>query len=136
MPTTNYWGLQDIADYLDVEYSSARTYHGRAEINRRRGTVRPGDMPPPDWKVGNSPVWLIEKIVLWNNNSRPGKGAGGGRPRGTVVVVRQECPLCHQKVGVTQDRLFYNHRIVGTTEYCENSRALAPLPDEDGTGPE
>lgn len=81
MPTTNYWGLKDIAEYLGVRYSSARTYHGRAEINRRRGTVRPGDMPPPDRRYGNSPVWEIETIVLWNKVSRPGKGAFGGRPK-------------------------------------------------------
>jgi hypothetical protein len=81
MPTTNYWGLRDIAEYLGVQYSSARTYHGRAEINRRRGTVRPGDMPAPDRRYGNSPVWEIEKIILWNKTSRPGKGAFGGRPK-------------------------------------------------------
>jgi hypothetical protein len=81
MPTTNYWGLKDIAEYLGVAYSSARTYHGRAEINRRRGTVRPGDMPPPAMRFGNSPVWEIEQIVLWKSQGRPGKGAFGGRPR-------------------------------------------------------
>jgi hypothetical protein len=83
MATTTYWGLQEIAEYLEVKYSSARTYHGRAEINRRRGEPRPGDMPPPDTRFGNSPVWDSEKIILWKHTKRPGKGAFGGRPKGS-----------------------------------------------------
>jgi hypothetical protein len=84
--------LKDIAEYLDVQYSSARTYHGRAEINRRNGTPRPGDMPAPAKRFGNSPVWEIETIVLWHKTSRPGKGAFGGRPK------KQQDPQDQQEV--------------------------------------
>lgn len=130
MPTTNYWGLRDIAEYLGVRYSSARTYHGRAEINRRRGNVRPGDMPAPDTRYGNSPVWEIEHIVMWKNSIRPGKGTGGGRPRGSIVLVRQECPVCGHTVGVTKDGLLYRHRSPTADpaveqDYCEGSRVPA-----------
>lgn len=81
MSTASYWGLRDIAEYLGVEYSSARTYHGRSEIHRRNGEVKPGDMPAPDARFGNSPVWLKDRIVHWKEHQRPGKGAGGGRPK-------------------------------------------------------
>ena len=79
MPT--FWGLREIARYANVTYNSVRTYHGRAEINRRNGTPKPGDMPPPDARFGNSPVWHPETIIRWYTVQRPGKGVGGGRPR-------------------------------------------------------
>ena len=75
-----YCTLQDVADLLDVEYNSARTYHGRAEINRRRGEVKPWDLPPPDEYFGRSPVWYPETIHAFLAN-RPGRGTGGGRPQ-------------------------------------------------------
>lgn len=74
-----YWSLHDLAVVLGVTYNSARTYHGRAEINRRIGAVKPGDLPPPDRKFGRSPVWYPKTIEKWLP-SRPGRGAGGGRP--------------------------------------------------------
>lgn len=76
----SYWSLYDLADVLGVTYNSARTYHGRAEINRRRENPRPGDLPPPDRRFGRSPVWKPETIQSWLP-MRPGRGAGGGRPR-------------------------------------------------------
>jgi hypothetical protein len=90
MSTTTYWGLREIADYLGVKYSSARTYHGRAEINRRKGTSRPGDMPAPDHRFGNSPVWDAEKIIVWKHTARPGKGAFGGRPKGPSRKIKPD----------------------------------------------
>lgn len=74
-----YWSLHELAEALGVTYNSARTYHGRAEINRRRGTPKDGDLPPPDRKFGRSPVWHPETIQNWLP-TRPGRGAGGGRP--------------------------------------------------------
>lgn len=95
MPT--FWDLHDIARYANVTYNSARTYHGRAEINRIHGAnpvptckgcqrgehtgPKPGDMPPPDARFGNSPVWRPETIIRWYTVNRPGRGVGGGRPR-------------------------------------------------------
>jgi hypothetical protein len=80
MPQTlpYYWGLREIARYLNVTYNSARTYHGRAEINRKNETPRPGDLPPPDARFGNSPVWNPETVMKWAKHSRPGRGVGGG----------------------------------------------------------
>ena len=75
-----FWGLREVARYAGVTYNSARTYHGRAEINRRAGDPKPGDLPPPDARFGNSPVWRPETIVRWYTIQRPGRGAGGGRP--------------------------------------------------------
>jgi hypothetical protein len=103
MSTSSYWGLRDIAEYLGVEYSSARTYHGRSEIHRRTGETKPGDMPPPDGRFGNSPVWLKDRIISWLD-TRPGKGVGGGRPTGQLID-KHECPTCGRRVGVTKEGL-------------------------------
>lgn len=88
-----YWSLYDLAAYLGVTYNSARTYHGRSEINRRHGAdpvlscklcksgehyPKTGDLPPPDRKFGRSPVWKPTTIESWRPR-RPGRGAGGGR---------------------------------------------------------
>lgn len=71
--------LTAIADRLGITVGSARTYHGRAEQNRRAGTPKRKDLPPPDGRVGNSPVWDEATIEAWIKQ-RPGKGYGAGRP--------------------------------------------------------
>lgn len=70
--------MKAVADLLGIKPTSVRTMHGRSEQNRRAGRPRPGDMPPPDGRVGNSPVWEPETIEAWIAR-RPGQGAGGGR---------------------------------------------------------
>lgn len=40
--------------------------------------VERGSLPPPDGYVGRTPVWLPKTLATWK---RPGRGAGGGRPR-------------------------------------------------------
>lgn len=77
-PTT-YLTLADIARVIGVGIDSMRVYHQRASRNRRAGTTRPGDLPEPDETFGRSPVWSDETISAWIA-SRPGRGAGGGRP--------------------------------------------------------
>jgi hypothetical protein len=74
--------LKAVAEYLGITADSARTYHGRAQHNRRNGTPRPGDLPPADGRVGNSPVWDVSTIEDWILQ-RPGQGVGGGRPKTT-----------------------------------------------------
>jgi predicted DNA-binding transcriptional regulator AlpA len=74
-----YLGLPELSEMLGVTYNSARTYHGRAEINRRRGKSKPGDLPPPDRRFGRSPVWRLSTIERWMPH-RPGRGTGGGAP--------------------------------------------------------
>lgn len=71
--------MQGIAEILGATLGSVQTYHTRAKRNRRNSNPRPGDLPPPDGKFGNSPVWYRETIMRWKE-SRPGRGAGGGRP--------------------------------------------------------
>ena len=72
------WSLRDIARYLGVTYNSARTYHGRAEINRKSDTPKQGDLPPPHCRFGNSPVWEPDVVMKWAAHDRPGRGVGGG----------------------------------------------------------
>lgn len=71
--------LAAVADHLGISADSARTYHTRAQHNRRIGNPRPGDLPEPDLIVAGRPAWTKETIETWTS-SRPGKGVGGGRP--------------------------------------------------------
>jgi len=79
---TTFLTLTDIAHLAGVEVVTARTYHTRATANRRAGTPKPGDLPAPDQVFGQSPVWTRDTIDTWLKQ-RPGRGAGGGRPRKT-----------------------------------------------------
>jgi predicted DNA-binding transcriptional regulator AlpA len=42
--------------------------------------VNRGDMPEPDGHLARSPWWWSSTIDAWQP-TRPGKGAGAGRPR-------------------------------------------------------
>lgn len=77
--TVTYLALADIARVIGVGIDSMRVYHQRAARNRRDGTTKPGDLPPPDETFGRSPVWASDTITTWIAE-RPGRGAGGGRP--------------------------------------------------------
>ncbi|AVH59948.1 MULTISPECIES: hypothetical protein [Streptomyces] len=72
--------LQAIATHLGLSYETVRSYHTKAEANRRAGRPKVGDFPPPDNMFGRSPVWQDTTIDQWAAH-RPGRGAGGGRPR-------------------------------------------------------
>lgn len=50
---------------------------GTASKSRRQ----PHGLPAPDAMVGNTPVWFRATFEAWRA-SRPGRGAGGGRPAG------------------------------------------------------
>lgn len=73
---TKYLDLAAVAERLGVAHGSAALYHRRAERNRREGTPKPGDMPPPDQRYGQTPVWAESTIDEWIPR-RPGRGAGG-----------------------------------------------------------
>jgi predicted DNA-binding transcriptional regulator AlpA len=75
-----YLDMEAVAEYLGLAYKTVRSYHNVAEKRRRENQSRPGDFPPPDAQFGRSPVWSPETIDAWKAN-RPGRGAGGGRPR-------------------------------------------------------
>lgn len=86
--TSRYPVLMGGSKYLDIAAlaarmgwteDSTRTLHARATKRRRENDVRPGDLPAPDEVFGRSPVWLWETIDEFEK-SRPGQGAGGGRP--------------------------------------------------------
>lgn len=72
--------LEAIAARIGVSPESARQYHTKAQQNRRRGTPKFGDLPPPDARLGNTPVWDEAAIEAWVAR-RPGKGYGAGRPK-------------------------------------------------------
>lgn len=62
--------------YLDMHQAADRLGVAYATIRRYRAT---GGFPPADVTVGQSPGWLAETLDQWQA-SRPGRGAGGGRP--------------------------------------------------------
>ena len=64
--------------YLDMHAAAAHLGVAYATIRRYRAT---GAFPDADVVVGQSPGWLAETIDAWQA-SRPGRGTGGGRPKG------------------------------------------------------
>ena len=56
-------------EHLGVSYASIRAYR------RDEPTF-----PEPDLMLGNTPGWRVEALDAWAAQ-RPGRGAGGGRPR-------------------------------------------------------
>ena len=71
----------------------------KAAERREAGTPKRGDMPPEDGKLGSSPYWLMSTYRAWEA-SRPGRGAGAGRPKGSGkgrsprVRLPISCPNC------------------------------------------
>ncbi|WP_106539832.1 hypothetical protein [Haloactinopolyspora alba] len=82
MSQTEFLDLAAVAELADIGVDSARTYHTRAAANRRAGTPKPGDLPPPDLVIANRPAWKPATIEQWLT-TRPGRGTGGGRPPGS-----------------------------------------------------
>ena len=69
-----------IADAFGLAETTVRTYNGQAAQRRRAGTARPHDFPAPVERIGNSPLFDPAAVRDWFEH-RPGRGAGGGRPR-------------------------------------------------------
>ena len=89
--------IRAIAERLDLNERTVRNYHQQAVHNRSCTTphrvkkgdgyvTRPpcspkaGDFPEPDARFGGHPAWTETTVEQWAAN-RPGRGAGGGRPR-------------------------------------------------------
>jgi predicted DNA-binding transcriptional regulator AlpA len=71
------------ATQLDQTAVAARLGVTRATIQRYRSADRGKyGFPEPDGMIGRTPWWKPETIDAWAAN-RPGKGAGGGRPKRT-----------------------------------------------------
>lgn len=83
MTTAKLLTLRQIASLIGLQYRTVRNYHQIAERRRRDGGTRPGDFPPPDERIGVLPLWKASTVRRWVAH-RPGRGAGGGRPRKEV----------------------------------------------------
>lgn len=59
---------EEVAALLGVTTATVRSYAAR------------GILPPPDGRLGRTPWWKRGTITAWQK-TRPGQGAGGGRPR-------------------------------------------------------
>lgn len=70
---TNKWFLEDIAGAIGVSIETMRAYSGKARMNRRNGTVRPGDLPEAAGKEGRFPYWEEATVYEWIK-TRPGRG--------------------------------------------------------------
>jgi hypothetical protein len=84
----------------------ATVYRNNTLAGQRRKVraVKPGDMPEPARHIGQTPVWPMDAYRAWQA-SRPGKGAGAGRPRRPGGPAKREraslpleCPHCHREV--------------------------------------
>lgn len=62
--------LAEIAEIIGVNAATTALYHHRANRNRREGTSRAGDFPPPDQMVGRIPTWKRRTIEKWQD-ARP-----------------------------------------------------------------
>ncbi len=71
-PEADWWTIAEVAVYLGVRESTVIVYRSRG----KKGIA--GGLPPEDRKFGGSPVYRPATIIGWK---RPGRGAGGGRPR-------------------------------------------------------
>ena len=100
VPRTDYLGIEQVAAALGITIDSARTYHTRAQRNRREGTPKPGDLPPPDVVFGRSPAWLPSTIDR-HLNTRPGQG----RKETRVEQVRREVAQLEQQIAALTERL-------------------------------
>ncbi|KAB2344864.1 hypothetical protein [Actinomadura rudentiformis] len=83
-----------------VKPETVRSNRVRSEARRKAGTPQAGDMPPSDRMVSKAPMWRMASYRAWLT-SRPGKGAGAGRPKGTgrplgprKVALPLDCPHC------------------------------------------
>lgn len=72
--------ISAIADTFGLAEATVRTYNGQAAQRRRAGTARAHDFPAPVDRIGNSPLFDPAAVRDWFDH-RPGRGAGGGRPR-------------------------------------------------------
>jgi hypothetical protein len=78
--------IRAIAARLDLNERTVRNYHQQAVHNRSCAVHTPacrpkaGDFPEPDARFGGHPAWQESTVDQWASN-RPGRGAGGGRPR-------------------------------------------------------
>ena len=71
-----------------VAFETVQKQRAVAARRRRDGAVKAGDMPVEDHKVGQSPLWYMATYRAWVP-TRPGRGAGAGRPRtGRVKRIR------------------------------------------------
>jgi hypothetical protein len=52
-----------------------------ATAAKQRQRPAPVGLPEPDAHIGRTPVWFRVSFERWQA-SRPGRGAGGGRPKG------------------------------------------------------
>lgn len=75
-PTAIRRALAELMTPADVDAAMGWT-SGTAVKSRGR----PGGLPDPDAMVGRQPVYFRATFEQWRE-SRPGQGAGGGRPVG------------------------------------------------------
>lgn len=78
----DYWTMSDIAAYLGVKLKSVHTYRlrGKKEEEQEVPPAERRGLPKEDRMYGRTPVWKPQTIIKWQQEQRPGQGAGGGRP--------------------------------------------------------
>ena len=74
---TRLMTLEDFAEFIGVTYKTICNYKAL------------GLLPEPDKVVFRSPLWKPSTARKWYA-ARPGRGAGGGRPRKVAPTITEE----------------------------------------------
>lgn len=76
----DYLTLADLAELLGVKSETISFYRAHSKPGRRYANH---PFPAEDRLYGRTPVWApgrVDEVKAWDAG-RPGRGAGGGRPR-------------------------------------------------------
>jgi hypothetical protein len=104
VPDTDVITIDVWARLQGVSKVTAQSNLSKSNKRREAGEPRPGDMPEPDDRVGQTPVYLMGTYRAWEA-ARPGRSGGttgtgsrGGQGAGKRVRLPLECPHCHHQV--------------------------------------
>src|ERR1019366_9441704 len=98
MITVDVWAVLQ-----GVSKVTAQSNLSKANARRAAGEPRAGDMPEPDDRAGQTPLYLMGTYRAWAA-ARPGRsgakgtGSRGGTGEGKRVRLPLECPHCHHQV--------------------------------------
>lgn len=80
------WDMQDIADALDVQYQTVKSWRRDSSgASRRSNQPHPNYLPPPDEVKSGKPLWRAGRVRLWalhTGRMAPTGQAKRSKPRG------------------------------------------------------
>jgi hypothetical protein len=111
IPDTDEITLDVWAVLQGVTKVTAESNLSKSGKRRAAGDARPGDMPEPGKRAGQTPLFTMGVYREWAAQ-RPGKGSSlgkaggpgsrGGRGAGKLVRLPVQCPHCHHEITAEQ----------------------------------